>query len=64
MGESKSKSLDLIKDLWKLAEDIEEAEISNVEINADELALVIQPIVSTITKSIPTQSQIIQDAKV
>tara|TARA_B100000959_G_scaffold18868_1_gene18304 strand:- start:2176 stop:3378 length:1203 start_codon:yes stop_codon:yes gene_type:complete len=64
VGESKSKSLDLIKDLWKLAEDIEEAEISNVEINADELALVIQPIVSTITKSIPTQSQIIQDAKV
>ncbi len=62
MGES--KSLDIIKDLWKLAEDIEEAEIENVEINAEELALVIQPIVSTIAKSIPPQAQMIQDAKI
>ena len=59
-----SKSLDIIKDLWKLAEDIEEAEIENVEINAEELALVIQPIVSTIAKSIPPQAQMIQDAKI
>lgn len=60
MGESQSKSIDAIKNLLKMAEDIEEIELENVEIQADQLEFIIQPIVSTIAKNISTQNQIIQ----
>ncbi len=61
MGESDSKSLDIIKNLWKMAEDLEEIEIENVEIQAEELEFIIQPIVSTIAQNISTQKQITQE---
>ncbi len=56
LSESESRALDAVKNLWKAIGDLRELEIENVTIEAEELELVIQPMVSSIAKSITTQS--------
>ncbi len=63
LGEAESRSLELVKNLWKMVEDLDEIEIENVTLEAEELTFVIQPIVSSIAKSIPAQVQQLLEAK-
>ncbi len=63
LGEAESRSLELVKNLWKMVEDLGEIEIENVTLEAEELTFVIQPIVSSIAKSIPAQVQQLLEAK-
>ena len=54
MGETESNSFDYIKNLMKAFENINELEIDNVTIHAEELSFIIQPIMTTVAEGLAT----------
>ncbi len=55
LGEAESRSMDLVKDLWRMVEDLGEIEVENVTLEAEELTFIMQPIVSSAVQGVPAQ---------